>query len=823
MSASVPEAKISWQRTDPGARIELAEYSGIKDNKTIPLLATYQTFFESLAEPDQIRHTKDGRSFMIGPCPSKRSGRNLTKAYIAVLDADKSLGDKHVPVDGAPSPIRVHEVLTQYDISHCLYTSYSHGSAKGNRYRVVFPVEATCAAELEGLMVYIVGVLQEHGLPLALSRESYVWGQGWYYPRTPYEGADYIWRLHWGKTPDLAELAATYGLHQQRRRMGAAVFSDELHPSSPLGLIAKALPIPVQLEQAGYEFISQGTQLDEDGQDVPVLRYRKPGSTSAPGVCVYYSRNRWRCYSFHTDDPLNNGHANDSCDVYRLLNELPTTEAAIKALVPVVQDFIIDELQNEYPSVLEGGVRFRYGNRYVDDTGAMAYRMMDQAAFSAAMQNQPGVPIISAEKEGEEQVKMLPRDVFWKACRDRVVYNGLCYQPCPITESPELVVQKQGKPYFNMFRTWQIVPKAGRWDLLEWHLRHAICGSKEDEYEYLLDWFAHMFQFPFEKPGVALVLQGGRGWGKSILLQELCLRLGPHAFIAGNNRLLTGNFNSHLRNKLMLVVEESFWSGNHKDRGVLQHLVTDQITGFEQKGVDAESGLSYLRVVMITNEDWAVPAATDERRYFPPSLSDVAKRQKFLDINSGNTSNHYFIRLQTELKNGGLEAFIDFVSKRSFDRDRIRMVPNTSKLQEQKHLSLDWIDKWLHEVLTDGVIRSKAYGLAPLTASGGYVSALLLADALKEAAPQAVINSDKGVMTQFGMRISKIFRAGQITRKRAADGVYYNFAPVAKLRATFERYSGLDIDWLDAVTYTDLPDVLGTRNEHGTGSTPTYN
>jgi hypothetical protein len=113
--------------------------------------------------------------------------------------------------------------------------------------------------------------------------------------------------------------------------------------------------------------------------------------------------------------------------------------------------------------------------------------------------------------------------------------------------------------------------------------------------------------------------------------------------------------------------------------------------------------------------------------------------------------------------------------------------------------------------------------LAPLTASGGYVSALLLADALKEAAPQAVINSDKGVMTQFGMRISKIFRAGQITRKRAADGVYYNFAPVAKLRATFERYSGLDIDWLDAVTYTDLPDVLGTRNEHGTGSTPTYN
>ncbi len=819
--ASLADNSVSWQPTDPDKRIELAQYSGIKDNKTIPLIATYKTFFESLAEPDQIRHAKDGPSFMVGPCPNKRSGKNLTKAFVAVLDADKSLDAKHVPVDGAPSPIKVHEVLTQYNISHCLYTSYSHGT-KGNRYRVVFPVEAANEAELKGLMVYVVKLLQDHGLPLALSRESYVWGQGWHLPRTPYEGSDYIWRLHWGKMPDLAALAAVYGLHQPRSRMASAIHSEELHPSSPLGLIAKALPIPVQLEGAGYEFVSQGIQLDQDGQDVPVLRYRRPGSTSAPGVCVFFSRGRWRCFSFHDGDPLNNGHANDPCDVYMLLNGHPTLESAVKALVPVVQDFIIDELQNEYPSVLEGGNRFKYGNSYTDDTGATTYRLMDQAAFSAFMQNQPRVPVITAEKEGEEKVSMMLRDVFWKSCKDRVVYNGLCYLPSPVTEAPELVVMKGNKPYFNMFRSWQLTPKAGRWDLLEWHLKYAICGGIEEEYEYLLDWFSHLFQYPFEKPGVAMVLQGGRGWGKSIFLQELSQRLGPHAFIAGNNRLLTGNFNHHLRNKLLLVVEESFWSGNHKDRGILQHIVTDSVTGYEQKGVDPESGMSYLRVFMITNETWAVPAATDERRYFLPTLTDVAKRQKLLDIQSGNTNNHYFIRLQTELKNGGLEAFIDFVSRRSFDKNGVSQAPATAKLMEQKHLSLDWIDGWLQEVLTEGIVRSREYGAGLLTEAGGYMSMALVSDSLKNYAPPSIANAERSLITQLGLRLKKVFKAGQITKTRAADGVYYKFAPLAELRTRFDGYSGLDVDWCDTIVKTDIP-ILGTRDEHPSGHSRSIN
>lgn len=788
---------MRWQQTDQNQRIELAEYSGIKDNRTIPLIATYRTFFDSLAHPDDTIHTKDGRSFLIGPCAGKRSGKNLQKGYLAVLDADKSFGDKHAEVDGAPAPTKIHEVLVKYDISHCLFTTYSHGSVKGNRYRVLFPVEVANEAELKGLMVYVTELLQAEGLPIVLSRESYVWGQGWYFPRIPYEGSEYIWRVHYGQMPVLQELADAYGFRKQRERMAGAEDSSELHDSSPLGLIAKALPVQSQLEEAGYEFVSQGIQLDEDGHDVPVLRYRKPGSKSAPGVTVFFSRNRWRVYSFHTGDVLNNGHANDACDTYMLLNGIEEQAEAIRLLVPVLQDFIIDELQNSYPTILEHGTRYRYGNQYVDDLGGHSYRMMDQATFTAAVANQPGVPVIQVEGDGAESVKMINRDLFWRACKQRVVYNGLCYLPSPITETPEKVVVKSGKPYFNMFRNWNLVTKPGRWDLLQWHLRHVICGSNEEEYEYLLDWFCHMFQFPFEKPGVALVLQGGRGWGKSMLLQELATRLGPHAFVAGNNRLLTGNFNSHLRNKLLLVVEESFWSGNHKDRGILQHVITDSVTGYEQKGVDAEAGVSYLRVAMITNEDWAVPAAVDERRYFTPTLTDAAKRQKVLDVSSGNTTNHYFVRLQTELKNGGLEAFADFCATRKFNRERVRAVPDTEKLREQKSLSLDWVDNWLFKVLSEGRISSREHGVALWTEAGCHVGMTLLLGSLMDAAPHHARNSDKSLATSLGIRLKKIFKTDCMRRSRRADGMYYTFAPISGMRSDFDRYSGIGIDWGD--------------------------
>jgi hypothetical protein len=112
-------------------------------------------------------------------------------------------------------------------------------------------------------------------------------------------------------------------------------------------------------------------------------------------------------------------------------------------------------------------------------------------------------------------------------------------------------------------------------------------------------------------------------------MSRLCKALGPLAVVIANSRQLTGDFNSHMRNKLLALVEESFWAGNHSDEGPLKHLITDELTTFERKGVDAEAGRSFIRLVLVTNQVWAAPASSDERRFAFLSVSDAGKRRNF--------------------------------------------------------------------------------------------------------------------------------------------------------------------------------------------------
>jgi hypothetical protein len=312
---------------------------------------------------------------------------------------------------------------------------------------------------------------------------------------------------------------------------------------------------------------------------------------------------------------------------------------------------------------------------------------------------------------------------------------------------------------------------------------------------------AHLVQRPDDKLGVSMILQGGRGYGKTLLMSKLAHRIGANAFIAGNNNLLTGNFNSHLRGRLLLVVEESFWSGNHKDRGVLQHMITDSITAYEKKGFDAEAGVSYLRVCMITNEEWAVPAAIDERRYFLPTVCAASKER---DI-EGGTKGHFFPALINEIDNGGMESFLYDMATRDISKESLRTVPETAKLQDQKLLSLDWIDKWFLHTLTDGVISARNMQPVPWTRLGCRISMRALGEALRDGAPYAANHSEKGLATAFGLRVKKVFGRDSYTRVSGIDGASYIFFDIEGYRKKFAKYVGLELEWPTETSSTANP------------------
>jgi hypothetical protein len=785
---------IRYVQTDVFKSIELATTVDRNRPDTTTYIATYRSFFDSLSKPDEFCHTKEGSQFTLGPCLPRRTASNLSKCFVVVIDADKSIVENQEAVDGAPEPVKVHEALKSWGISHALYTTHSHGGPRGNRYRIVLPIECNNPAELKAVAVYIVETLQmTAGLPLALSRESYTWGAGWYFPRVAYEGAEYVYLEYIGQVPVAEDLANHYNFHTLgERKIGPPKEKQERWPGSPVAMFCEVMPVQYHLEKHGYTYVSQSISIDSDNQERAVFRYRSPGSGSEPGTTVFKdSHGVWRAYSFHGNDPLNNGFANDAFDVFMILNKIADHTEALTKVVPELQAYIHEQLNTAYPTVIEGGTKPKLGNVYVDEFGATQIRLMDFSQLNTMMLNHPGVPAIITAEDGKEMVKMLDRAEYWKKCKERVVYNGAYYVPCPVLDTPQTTIYHGDTPYYNMFRSWHVQPRKGNYPLLAWHLKYAICGGIDEEYEYLLDWFAHLFQIPAEKPEVAIVLQGGRGWGKTIIFSELAKALGTHALVVGNNNLLTGRFNRHIRGKLLLVVEESFWAGNHKDRGVLQHMITDGATTYEAKGVDAESGISMLRIVMSTNDDWAAPAATDERRLFLPSLSDAAYRADIVNGQKGS----YFPRLVTEMRGGGLDGFIHAMGTRKFDAKSIRNVPVTAKLSQQKELSLDWLDRWFLEVLQTGVIRSRTFGVAEWTDAGACVPLELLKEALVVSSPGSSKFGEHGLLTMFGLRTRKIFGPNRVKKRLGADGVRFMFTSIVEFRTVFENYVRFPIQW----------------------------
>lgn len=101
----------------------------------------------------------------------------------------------------------------------------------------------------------------------------------------------------------------------------------------------------------------------------------------------------------------------------------------------------------------------------------------------------------------------------WLAHPDRRTYDGIVFYP------GGTLLNTYGDNLFNEWRGFYVQGKQGEFPLLEQHLRHIWCRDNEQHYRYLLVWLADLIQHPERKSGIALVVKGEKGTGKSIILK----------------------------------------------------------------------------------------------------------------------------------------------------------------------------------------------------------------------------------------------------------------------------------------------------------------
>jgi len=271
----------------------------------------------------------------------------------------------------------------------------------------------------------------------------------------------------------------------------------------------------------------------------------------------------------------------------------------------------------------------------------------------------------------------------WFCHSDRRQYHKVVFAPGQVTPG-----------YYNLWQGFAVVPKKGDCSLFLEHIRTIICGGKPDLNHYVLSWMAQVVQRPSEKCGTALVLRGKEGVGKGMLCTEFGSLFGPHFQPAYNERELLGNFNAHLATAVVVFADEAFWAGHRENEGPLKALITERKRRLEFKGKDAVWVENYFHLMFSTNNEWAVPAGIDARRFCIIDVQDERMRDF-----------EYFTALAHEMNNGGREALLDYLLHYpALSLVELKELPHTEALMETKLLTMSPTEQFWYEILFRGTV-----------------------------------------------------------------------------------------------------------------------
>jgi hypothetical protein len=345
--------------------------------------------------------------------------------------------------------------------------------------------------------------------------------------------------------------------------------------------------------------------------------------------------------------------------------------------------------------------------------------------------------------------------------------------------------------YLNLWSGFAYTPAARpdpkRYKTFRDHLLNNVAGGDEVLFRWVFAFLARIVQRPRERVGVALVLRGRMGSGKTKVGEVIGKLIPEHWFLADDARYITGNFNVHMATCLLLQADEAVWAGDKAAEGRLKGLITSPSQAIEAKGIDPIWVDNFVTLILTSNEDWVVPAGKDERRF---AVLDVGPRC------AQNTS--YFAEMDRELENGGFEHLLGALLRFPIDSVNLRQIPRTAALLEQKIRSLDSIESWWFARLHAG---------APLRRLSEWKTEIPTNDLFEDyiAASEKIGIKRKQEETIFGMKLKRLVPSRRTARRRMmlddGHGLKSGRVHVALLpdlqtaRAEFEALVQQAIDW----------------------------
>jgi len=385
---------------------------------------------------------------------------------------------------------------------------------------------------------------------------------------------------------------------------------------------------------------------------------------------------------------------------------------------------------------------------------------------------------------------------IWLEHPRRRSYASVTFDPnaAPYHDVPSRFGAK-GQRDFNLWPGFECTPSTtGSCQRFLDHLRDIVASGDEDLYNWLVQYLAHIVQAPTRLAGTAVALQGTQGSGKSLVGEIMGAILGARLYTkVSKPEELTGRFNAHHYGRLLVQVEEAFWAGDKRAEGALKNMITSDTVRIERKFMDPIDFRNYTRLIITTNNDRSVPAGLGERRF------------AVLDVSGKRANDHeYFRELRSQMfEQGGCERLFHFLlHETDVDWTLIRRPPRTSALRDQQIASLPAPDRWLFEILNEGLLPGDDKGVGQTSKDTLFQS---YSGALK--ARNRSFDAERSILGKLlKQRLNEL-----VTTARPREGGgrvnYYQFAPLAECRARFAERLSVAPEWSPTMAWQsdDLP------------------
>ena len=149
-------------------------------------------------------------------------------------------------------------------------------------------------------------------------------------------------------------------------------------------------------------------------------------------------------------------------------------------------------------------------------------------------------------------------------------------------------------------------------------IKEVIADSNEDIYNYLLNWISYIIQNPGKKAETAIVLKGLQGIGKNTFTDVICELLSGYSENNVNQiGELTGNFNSVIESKMLLVLNELKNVGEDRlaNFDTLKSIITDKTIRINEKNQPRRTSENVSNLIFVTNNSYPVKIESGDRRY----------------------------------------------------------------------------------------------------------------------------------------------------------------------------------------------------------------